>query len=92
MIMSRAVIDVIALESLIRDSEKVIILEEFARRSKTGQVDVETISIVAGYTYQKPMKDSKEVLNKIIDIQNEIFGFGNQKGEVNGSKTNCFKQ
>lgn len=92
MIMSRAVIDVIALESLIRDSEKVRILEEFARRSKTGQVDVETISIVAGYTYQKPMKDSKEVLNKIIDIQNEIFGFGNQKGEVNGSKTNCFKQ
>lgn len=90
--MSRAVIDVIALESLIRDSEKVRILEEFARRSKTGQVDVETISIVAGYTYQKPMKDSKEVLNKIIDIQNEIFGFGNQKGEVNGSKTNCFKQ
>lgn len=51
--MSRAVIDVIALESLIRDSEKVRILEEFARRSKTGQVDAETISIVVGYTYQK---------------------------------------
>ena len=89
--MSRAVIDVIALESLIRDSEKVRILEEFARRSKTGQVDVETISVVVGYTYQKPVEDSKEVLNKIIDIQNEIFGFGNQKGETNGSKTNCFK-
>lgn len=89
--MSRAVIDVIALESLIRDSEKVRILEEFARRSKTGQVDVETISVVVGYAYQKPVEDSKEVLNKIIDIQNEIFGFGNQKGETNGSKTNCFK-
>lgn len=89
--MSRAVIDVIALESLIRDSEKVRILEEFARRSKTGQVDSETISIVVGYTYQKPVEDSKEVLNKIIDIQNEIFGFENQKGETNGSKTNFFK-
>lgn len=89
--MSRAVIDVIALESLIRDSEKVRILEEFARRSKTGQVDVETISVVVEYAYQKPVEDSKEVLNKIIDIQNEIFGFGNQKGETNGSKTNCFK-
>lgn len=90
--MSRAVIDVIALESLIRDSEKVRILEEFARRSKTGQVDAETISIVVGYAYQKQVEDSKEVLNKIIDIQNEIFGFGNQKGEtVNGSKPNRFK-
>ncbi len=59
--MSKVEIEFTALEELIRDSEKVRILDEFARRSKTGQVDAETISIVAGYRYQEPVRDSKEV-------------------------------
>lgn len=59
--MSKVEMEFTALEELIRDSEKVRILDEFARRSKTGQVDAETISIVAGYRYQEPVRDSKEV-------------------------------
>lgn len=59
--MNKVEMEFTALEKLIRDSEKVRILDEFARRSKTGQVDAETISIVAGYRYQEPVRDSKEV-------------------------------